>query len=84
MAQSFIAVATESAIIGSSGAPWADRLLKRLEDRLGKPLTLYFFVEDSFAEEVFRVHLPEIDVIEFIDVWWQSPELPRNGGSRNP
>jgi hypothetical protein len=49
---------------GSAAAPWLDRLLKRLEHRLGQPRPLHFFVEHVDAKQVFDVRGLEIDAIE--------------------
>ena len=66
MAQSFMAVATLSAMAGSSGGPLLDGLLQGLEDRLGQALPLHFLVEDVDAEEVLEVRLLEVDAVELM------------------
>jgi hypothetical protein len=46
--------------------PLLDRLLQRLEDRLGQPLPLDLFVENVDAKEVFDMRFLEIDAIKLM------------------
>jgi hypothetical protein len=43
-----------------------DRLLQRLEDRLGQALPLHLFIEDINAEEVLDVNRLEVDAIQLM------------------
>ena len=61
-----MAVATASATGGIERHAVLDRLLQRLEDGLGQPLALDFFVEDVYAEEVLDVDFAEIHALKFM------------------
>ena len=64
MAQSFMAVATASAMAGSSGAPCLMVFCRALKTGLGRRCALHLLVEDVVAEQVLDVRLLEVDVLQ--------------------
>ena len=66
MAQSFMAAATVSAIVGIERRALLDGLLQRLEDRLGQPFALDGFAEDILSEQVLHVGFLEVDLLELV------------------